>query len=1667
MSRSSIRLCVLIGVGVSVFAFGSKMALGQNDGYLTNTNARGLAAQNSFQIGDIDNINLATGALNLDIPVFQRKGRGGKLDKQYFFSYSSKIWELNPVPDPLDPSQDSYLFWSFSSEIGGSYSQIFLEGTGRNAPLDFGRGSGSLNFNEDVFDCQDSNGVQYEETADYEFEYQMPDGSAYRLPNLHHYISPVRSGFWCTGLTPSDTGYGEMAEIELDTTTTGAYITELKDGTRNVSDTIYDTNGNDIDSFGKDTLGRTVSYTSQNGTQTWSFTDSNGVMQQVTQQFSGGASATTQFPSAACGTAALHQFTGTMGGATTITMPDGRTYTLTFDPTFGEVTRVTLPTGGYIRYTYVTLAAFDRPVQFALNADCGMDSRRVSARFVSPDGNSQHEQEWQYVYSNTNNVFTTTVTDPLGNVTVHTFDTLRRMHETTTQYYDNAGHLLRTIANTWTNSSRIVSRFPGSTRTSTVTKTQNDFTDWELTQSTTTLADKNQVKEVQTNYDIFSPCGTACTLGNVESQLEYDWGNGSPGPLLRRTVYTYLHETNSNYLNQHILDRAASKNIYDSTSNTCQGQSRACAETNYGYDTTTIAPQSGVIQHDYTDYPPTMILRGNLTTVSNWRNTDNTFLTTTNYYDELGNLIKMTDPRGNTNQFSYADSWSGTACIPSGGAANAFVTKTTNALNQFTTAQYFPCSSLVASATDVNGQSTSSTYDGNDRVTQQTFPDGGLTTNCYSDDAGSSCSSPAVPPFLVTTIKMSSTQNFINTVQVDGLGRPIQTQINSAPQTIFRDTTYDALGRVSTVSNPYYTTSDPTYGIKTTSYDPLGRISQVTDQDGSIVSTTYSGNCTTVTDEQGRQRKSCADGLGRMTSVIEDPTGLGYTTNYTYDVVDNLTSVTQSSSRQRTFTYNSLSQLTQAVNPESGTMSYVYDADGNVISKTAPAPNQTGSSTVTTCFGNWNGSSCDGLGYDALNRLTKKQFSDSTPTVYVDYDGLTQTGCTAAISDSFPKGRQTGMCDAAGNEAWSHDSMGRTLTDQRMTNGVTKTITYTYAPFVDGSIDKITYPSGLAITYSYDGAERPTSAIDANNNSYVLNATYAPQGALQTGTLSATSLFAGFGVTNSYTPRLQPNEMKATAPSGTKLEDFVYCFSALVDNPSGCPSSTGDNGNVMRITNNVTTSRSQMFSYDSLNRLATAGTVNLSGTNCWDESYGYDPWGNLLNIGSVSGYSGCTQPDSLSVGVSGQNQINNPVGMYGYDAAGNLTAAPGSATYAYNAEGQMTSTAGVTYTYDGSGKRVEKSSSKLYWYGMMSDALEDTNTTGTLTDDYIFFGGQRIARRDASGNIFTYLADHLGSSRKMMKIASGANSSTTAYDADFYPFGRENAFVSGTPIYKFTGKERDTESGLDNFGARYDSSTIGRFISPDAFYKDSHLRDPQSWNEYSYVRNNPLRYADPNGEKATVTTTCTTTKKGETTCDVTISASIAIYVVPGSGLTQAQENAAASQIQKSIQSAWSGSFTKDGVKYNVSTQVSVQVESSQDAAMKSGAQNVIGLSNGEAAPGADSFVNARSSFSGPDTGTWNVNSLGSDVAAHEFTHLLGVGDRTAGAVLSNTDILNDPSVPHSATAADFGWGIREAVDSVELYRLAINGCSPYCGLLPAQIHFSTTDTVRAAWIWWK
>ena len=83
---------------------------------------------------------------------------------------------------------------------------------------------------------------------------------------------------------------------------------------------------------------------------------------------------------------------------------------------------------------------------------------------------------------------------------------------------------------------------------------------------------------------------------------------------------------------------------------------------------------------------------------------------------------------------------------------------------------------------------------------------------------------------------------------------------------------------------------------------------------------------------------------------------------------------------------------------------------------------------------------------------------------------------------------------------------------------------------------------------------------------------------------------------------------------------------------------------------------------------------------------------------------------------------------------------------------------------------------------------------------------------------------------------------------DYQPYGEEWLPQGGTQPLRFTGKERDAETGLDYFGARYYGSKIGRFttVDPVLDHKDA-LLNPQKWNRYAYGRNNPLRYLDPDG----------------------------------------------------------------------------------------------------------------------------------------------------------------------------------------------------------------------------
>jgi YD repeat-containing protein len=103
---------------------------------------------------------------------------------------------------------------------------------------------------------------------------------------------------------------------------------------------------------------------------------------------------------------------------------------------------------------------------------------------------------------------------------------------------------------------------------------------------------------------------------------------------------------------------------------------------------------------------------------------------------------------------------------------------------------------------------------------------------------------------------------------------------------------------------------------------------------------------------------------------------------------------------------------------------------------------------------------------------------------------------------------------------------------------------------------------------------------------------------------------------------------------------------------------------------NGVSTRTQTFTYDPLNRIATAKTNSTTGTKCWGETFSYDPWGNSLTIGGVSGYSACMQ-ENLAVTAT----LKNQVGTNTYDSAGNLTNVTSpSASYTYDAEHDVTAT---------------------------------------------------------------------------------------------------------------------------------------------------------------------------------------------------------------------------------------------------------------------------------------------------------------------------------------------------------------------------------------------------------
>ncbi|MGC2802099.1 MAG: hypothetical protein WCA41_09700, partial [Candidatus Acidiferrum sp.] len=759
MSRARLAFsCILLSIVFLILPFPSRAQV------LDSAYQTGLPLFGTFHGGDMDVVSLQNFSLHAEIPILSIPQRGGH-SRNFKFVYETPRYQLVwiPMPTQTNPSAGQY-----KVELPSSFplSQWLLTDSSENAPW-------SLTWQSVSVSCT-SGGSPI--TSFYHDGYVVSDPAG-----TNHQIALYKGNATIvnpSGCPPADNinkGYAiDGSGIYVDVSVDEFHpIIRLKDGTI-VSGQNEDTNGNLLPG----SAGTPFTVSTVNGQTLWTYTDPNGQSQTFTVTYT-----PITIHTSAC--TAVHlpanqgcsEFSATRNFPQEVTLPNGASYQFSWvNNSYGQLQSIALPTGGSITYAYSAPSFYADLIPTGANSGNQRGSHNpnftgfpvIQSRTVS-DGITP--QTWTYAANGT-------VTLPTGDTEVHTTsfqpcsNTITRTpipYEVTASYYQGSGtsaKLLKTVAKTYT--CQLWSSYIAGSTVSNVS----------LTRETTTL-DNGLVSKVETDYDSFVPpnqlSGSLYDFSrlNVVEKREFAFGSGAPGALLRRTHYTYLHDTSPAYVPLNIVDRPASVIVYD-------GSSNMISQTTYEYDVYNhvgmpAMQASGAIQHDG-NRTTTYTTRGNRTAASQWRNTDGALLTTLNQYDDAGNLIATKDPIGNLTQIDYTDAWvstpgttGGSACAPIG-QLKAFPTTTTNALNQVTTRAYYSCSGQLGSITDPNNLTTYNIYDLFGRTVQVHNPDNGFTKNCFTDAGGTGCTK-STPPFQrVTTKSINSATSEITTSVFDGLG---------------------------------------------------------------------------------------------------------------------------------------------------------------------------------------------------------------------------------------------------------------------------------------------------------------------------------------------------------------------------------------------------------------------------------------------------------------------------------------------------------------------------------------------------------------------------------------------------------------------------------------------------------------------------------------------------------------------------------------------------------------------------------------------------------------------------------------------------------------------------------------------------------------------------------
>lgn len=507
----------------------------------------------------------------------------------------------------------------------------------------------------------------------------------------------------------------------------------------------------------------------------------------------------------------------------------------------------------------------------------------------------------------------------------------------------------------------------------------------------------------------------------------------------------------------------------------------------------------------------------------------------------------------------------------------------------------------------------------------------------------------------------------------------------------------------------------------------------------------------------------------------------------TYDHLDNVTSVTDQNGNVTNYTYTGFGDLTKIVSVDSGTTRFTHDLAGNVLTKT----DARGIKETSV--------------YDALNRVVSRTYLSQTDNILFTYD---ETG-----TDRHGIGRLTSVSTSDYNIAYAYTAGGllKSETKSVTQNGQSyQHITgYEYA---NGLLTKLIYPSGTEIEYGYDLGRVSSVALNS----------YDSAGAMSTTALASNVSYLPFGPISSL------------SYGNGKVMSQSYNDSYVLTNKS--VSGVFDKNYTLNAINNITTVATQgeatpsVYGYDELSRLTTA-TGDFG-----DLAYEYDGIGNR------------TKKTTAGISDAYQYATNKLVSAAGksftYDANGNATQM-GADIFEYNSRNRLSkailSAGTYEYGYDFSGRRIKKSNGsahRFYHYDQNGLLLAEENAGGTNVVEYIYLNGKRLAL-NSDGQLYYLHTNHLDA-----PIAMSDSSSNLVWKASYSPFGITTIIQNDIPLNlsaKFPGQYSNEEMGLFyNYFRDYDPE-IGRYIQSDPIGLDDGV------NTYAYVGSNPINNFDSDG----------------------------------------------------------------------------------------------------------------------------------------------------------------------------------------------------------------------------